>query len=87
MPLTPPSRFFIGLREQIIGLGGGRIVPQIADRVAYSFREWKREQRYIREDCLPPLPGYLHLRVGTQCLYGPMLAQRCEKGANVSTFR
>jgi len=80
MALTPPSRFFIELREQIIGLGGAGLLPQIADQVAYSFREWKREQRYIREDCLPSLPGYLHLRVGTPCLYGPMLAQRCEKG-------
>lgn len=78
--LNPASRFFLELRERITALGCAELIPQIADQVRISFLDWKREQRYLKEDNLPSLPDYLKLRVGNPCLYGPMLTQRCDKG-------
>lgn len=78
--LTPASRYFLELRQEVTALGGAELLPQIADQVEYSFLTWEREQRFIRDDSLPSLPGYLQLRIGTPALGGPLQVQRCEKG-------
>jgi hypothetical protein len=80
LPLTPPSRFFLELREKMLAMGGGDLLPQIAMAQDLSFHAWEREQRYLSEDDLPTLAEYLRLRVRCTCIHGPLLTQRCEEG-------
>lgn len=80
MPLVPQARFFFELRRELLDMGCAGLLPQIADQTELTFLATEREQRFMRDDVLPTLHGYLNLRLGTSFMVGPVHAQRCEKG-------
>jgi FAD/FMN-containing dehydrogenase len=80
LPLTPGSRYFIELRHDMRALGGEALYTQIADDVQILFLSNEKEQRYIADDTLPSLSGYLQRRARNGGVNGPILVQRCEQG-------
>lgn len=80
LPLVPQARYFQDLRQELVATGAAGLLPQIADQIELTFMTSEREQRFMREDVLPTLPTYLQLRVGTAFMFGPVHAQRVEKG-------
>ncbi len=80
LPQTPGSRYFIELRRELRDLGGQDLYKQIADDVQILFLSNEKEQRYIEDDTLPSLSGYLQRRARNGGVNGPILVQRCEEG-------
>ncbi|MDC0672506.1 cholesterol oxidase substrate-binding domain-containing protein [Nannocystis sp. ncelm1] len=79
-PLAPGSRYFLELRREMIALGGGELLPQLADAVQHLFLANEKEQRYIKDDILPGLADYLRLRTGIVSIQVFVQVQRCERG-------
>lgn len=80
LPPAPASRYFAELRRDVFALGGGDLMPQIADDVQTLFLWNEREQRYIKDDNLPSLSEYLKMRAANGAVNGPLQVQRCERG-------
>ncbi len=79
-PMTPASRYWLELRREVIALGGGELLPQIADAERRYFGAGEQEQRYIKDDGLPSLAEYVKQRIRIFGMHATMLVQRCERG-------
>ncbi len=78
--LTPYSRYFIELRDKLLGYKCDGLLPQIAEEVASIFDAWKQQQRYVADDTLPSLSDYIKLRVGITAMCMLAHVQRCQPG-------
>lgn len=78
--LTPASRYWLELRREVIELGGGELLPQIADATQLILMACEQEQRYIKDDSLPSLVEYLKQRTRTFFLQHTLTIHRCEPG-------